>query len=168
MATTTNPMSNPVKPQQEGKSEFDKAREMAGNAAERARETAGNVADKARETASNVADRARDAAGNLVDKAKDTAADLGKKAESATHAVGSGMQSLAGTIRENLPREGVIGTASSTVARGLESSGRYLEKESLQGMAEDLTNVIRRNPIPAILIGIGLGFVLARATTSRS
>jgi len=78
------------------------------------------------------------------------------------------MQSLAGTLRENLPREGVLGTASSTVARGLETGGRYLERESFQGMADDLTSIIRRNPIPAILIGIGLGFVLARATTSRS
>jgi hypothetical protein len=34
-------------------------------------------------------------------------------------------------------------------------------------MAEDVTNLIRRNPIPALLIGIGAGFLLARAMTPR-
>ena len=29
-----------------------------------------------------------------------------------------------------------------------------------------MTNMIRRNPIPAVLIGIGIGFLLARATRS--
>jgi len=183
MATTTSPM----KPQHEIKSDkatdfTDKTKEMAGNVADKAREawdTAGNVADKARDTAANVAGKARDTAANVadkawdtagtvVDKAKETAADLGKRAESATHAVGSGMKSLAGTLRESLPHEGVIGAASSTVASGLETSGRYLEKESLQGIAEDVTNLVRRNPIPALLLAVGLGFILARATSSRS
>jgi hypothetical protein len=54
------------------------------------------------------------------------------------------------------------------VAGALESSGRYLEEQGLSGIGEDLTNLIRRNPLPAILLGIGLGFLLARATTSRS
>ena len=35
-------------------------------------------------------------------------------------------------------------------------------------MAEDLTDLIRRNPIPALLVGVGLGFLLARATTRNS
>jgi hypothetical protein len=33
-------------------------------------------------------------------------------------------------------------------------------------MADDLSGVIRRNPIPALLIGIGIGFLLARSTRS--
>jgi len=79
------------------------------------------------------------------------------------------MQSLASTMRENLPREGVLGNAASTVVGGLESTGRYLEREGLQGIGEDLTGLIRRNPVPAMLVGIGLGFLLARITTpSRS
>jgi hypothetical protein len=50
------------------------------------------------------------------------------------------------------------------VASALDSSGRYLEEQGLSGMAEDVTNLIRRNPIPAMLIGVGLGFLLARLT----
>ena len=36
----------------------------------------------------------------------------------------------------------------------------------LSGIGEDLTGMIRRNPVPALLIGIGLGFLIARATRS--
>jgi len=49
----------------------------------------------------------------------------------------------------------------------LESTGRYLQEEGLKGVAEDMTNLIRRNPLPAMFLGIGLGFILARAI-SRS
>jgi hypothetical protein len=35
-------------------------------------------------------------------------------------------------------------------------------------MADDLTNLVRNHPLPAILLGIGLGFMLARLTSSRS
>jgi hypothetical protein len=125
------------------------------------------VTDKAKELASNVADKARDVASNVADKAKDTASTLGQKAEDATQAVGSGMQSLAGTMRDKLPQSGPLGAASSTLASGLENTGRYLKEEGLSGVAEDLTNLIRRNPLPAMFLGIGLGFVLARAI-SRS
>lgn len=112
-----------------------------------------------------------DQLGGFVDRAKDAAAgmaqDIGGRATGAVQAVGSGMESLADSIRERAPREGVLGTASGEVARTLESGGRYLREEGLSGMMDDLTSVIRKNPLPAVLIGIGLGFLLAR-TTSRS
>jgi ElaB/YqjD/DUF883 family membrane-anchored ribosome-binding protein len=123
--------------------------------------------NKAKDVAGNVADKAKDIASNVAERAKDAASTVGQKAEDATHAVGSGMQSLAGTMRDKLPQGGVLGAASSTVASGLENTGKYLQAEGLKGIADDVTEVIRRNPLPAILIGIGLGFLLARAT-SRS
>jgi len=125
------------------------------------------LGDKAKEAASNIADKAKDVASNVAGRARDAASNVGQKAEDATHAVGSGIESLAGTIRENLPHSGVLGSASSKLASGLENTGRYLKEEGISGMAEDVTNMIRRNPLPAMLIGIGLGFMLARATLRR-
>ena len=49
-------------------------------------------------------------------------------------------------LRESLPHEGMMGTASSALADTLDRSGRYLEEEGLRGMADDLTNLIRRFP----------------------
>jgi len=117
--------------------------------------------------AKQAADKAKEIAGNVAEKAKDAASTLGQKAEDATHAVGSGMQSLAGTMRDKLPQSGPIGAATSTLASGLENTGRYLQEEGLKGVGEDMTNLIRRNPLPAMFLGIGLGFILARAL-SRS
>ena len=34
-----------------------------------------------------------------------------------------------------------------------------------RGVAEDLTNLVRRHPIPSVLIALGVGFCIARVTT---
>jgi ElaB/YqjD/DUF883 family membrane-anchored ribosome-binding protein len=114
----------------------------------------------------SLTDKAKDVASSAAQTARDVAHTAGQKAESAVEKVGSGMESLAGTIREHAPDSGMLGTASEKVARGLERGGRYLQEEGLSGMGEDLTNLIRRNPIPALLIGLGLGFLLGRALRS--
>lgn len=124
--------------------------------------------DQAKQTASNIGERARETAAAVADKAKQAASTAKEKADQAVSGTGSGMQSLAGQIRERGPQEGMLGSASSAVAGTLEQSGRYLEEQGLSGMAEDLTNTIRRNPIPAVLISIGIGYLLARMTTPRN
>ena len=104
----------------------------------------------------------RQSQGDLIDKAKSATTAAGQKADAAASAVGEGMTSLAHSIREKAPHEGMIGSASSRVASGLESGGRYLQKEGFHGMMDDLTQLIRSNPLPALLIGVGIGFLLAQ------
>jgi hypothetical protein len=137
---------------------------MANTAANTKRDE--GFAEKAKDAAGNVVDKAKQAASNVAEKAKDVASAVGDKADSAVSSVGSGMQSLGGTIRDKGPHGGVLGGAASGVANALETSGRYLEEQGLSGMAEDLTGLIRRHPIPAMLIGVGLGYLLARITRS--
>ena len=103
---------------------------------------------------------------SFTEKAKDVASAVGDKADTAVSSVGGGMQSLAGTIRDKGPSSGVLGGAASGVASALDTSGRYLEEQGLSGIADDMTHLIRRHPIPAVLIGIGLGYLLARVTRS--
>ena len=121
------------------------------------------VAEKASDVASKVGDRAQEMASSAMHKAKDVADKAEERTDRALGSMGSGMQSLAGTIRDKGPHEGMLGTASSHVAETLDSGGRYLEQQGIGGLAEDLTDVIRRNPIPAIFVGIACGFLLARA-----
>jgi len=89
-------------------------------------------------------------------------------ADTAASRAGEQVESLAGTVREYGPHGGMFGTATEGVARGLERGGQYLQEEGVTGLAGDLTDMIKRNPIPALLFGVGLGFVLARLTSSRS
>ena len=127
---------------------------------------AAGVAERAKDIAANVGQKAQDAASSLSQTAGDLASTAGERAREATSSVGSGMQGFAHTLRENLPREGMMGRASSAVADTLENSGRYLQEEGFSGMVDDLSKVIRRNPIPAVLVGLGLGFLLGRTLRS--
>jgi len=129
---------------------------------------AANAAEHAKNVANEAVNKAKDVGSSVVEKAGEAASYVGKKADDATSSVGSGMKNLAGTIREKMPEKGMLGAAGSAVADTLESGGRYLQQQGLSGIGDDLTNMIRRNPIPAVLLGIGVGFLLARATTSRS
>jgi len=99
---------------------------------------------------------------SMADKAKDAATFVGEQAECATSAVGSTMESLGQAIRSHQPAQGMLHNAGEAVASRLDSGSRYLEQHGLAGIGDDITEMIRRNPIPALLIGVGIGAVLAR------
>jgi hypothetical protein len=113
--------------------------------------------NKAEQAGTDALDKAKEAVGSAGEA-------VGQAADAGAAAVGSGMKSLAGTVRDQGPHEGMLGRATSTVAGGLEQGGRYLQQEGITGMAEDFTELIKRNPIPAVLVGIGIGFMLAQIT----
>jgi cell division septum initiation protein DivIVA len=144
----------------------DKAREAAGDLKDRAQETAQNLAERASDTASNVASRAGEMASNVANRAGEMASSAGRRADSAASSAGRGMESFADTVRDYGPSSGMLGSATSAVADTIEGAGDYLEQHGLSGVASDLTDMVRRNPIPALLLGIGLGFLIARATRS--
>lgn len=136
--------------------------------ADRAAEAASGIGQKARDAASAVVENAGNAATFVGGKASEAATFVGHKAQDATTAMGNRLESLGQTIREHVPHDGALGQASSAVANTLENTGRYLQHEGLEGIASDMTNLVRRNPIPAIFVALGVGFLLAKATSSRS
>jgi len=125
-----------------------------------------NITEQAKGVAENVKDKAKQAGEYIRDKAGQAGEFARDKADQAAGTAGKGMENLAGTIRDRGPREGFMGKATSTVADTLDRTGRYLEDQGFSGMAEDLTSMIRNHPLPALLLGVGLGFMLARLTTS--
>jgi ElaB/YqjD/DUF883 family membrane-anchored ribosome-binding protein len=160
-------MANPTTPSRPGTGSFaDKGREGVSSMTEQAKDVASSTAQRAGEAAWSATQKAKEMASSVGHTASDVASSVGQKAEDATSAVGGSMRSLAGSLRENLPHEGMVGSASSAVADTLDRGGRYLQEEGLRGVGEDLTNLIRRNPIPAVLIGIGVGFLIARSMRS--
>jgi len=118
--------------------------------------------DMAKDTANKAGSYVKDAASTVAQKAEDAASYVAHKAEDCTTSVGQNMKSLAGTIRSSAPHEGMLGNAGTAVANTLETYGRELEQHGLGGIADDITNTVRRHPVPAVMIGIGLGFLLAR------
>jgi uncharacterized protein YjbJ (UPF0337 family) len=57
----------------------------------------------------------------------------------------------------------VAGAAATTVADTAAGAGTYLQDRGVEGLSEDLTGLIRRYPVPALLIGLGIGYLLGRS-----
>jgi uncharacterized protein YjbJ (UPF0337 family) len=84
------------------------------------------------------------------------------KASGATTTVGEKMTSLAGAIREKAPAQGSLGSAATAVADQLDTAGSYLQTANWENMAKDLSDIIRRYPLQSLLVGFGIGYLLAR------
>ena len=61
--------------------------------------------------------------------------------------------------------QGAISTAATAVADGVGSASSYLQEKKFEEMATDLTAVIRGYPVQSLLVGVGLGYILARLTS---
>jgi len=146
------------------------AKEQAGQALDKGREAAAHAGESLSSAASAVGqaigNKASDAAHAVGQKASDAAHAVGHRAEDATAAVGHGMQTAADKVREYTPDSGMMGKASDRVADALEGAGKYVEDKNLSGMMDDMTSLIRRNPIPALLVGLGVGFLIGRVLSS--
>lgn len=129
---------------------------------QQAKDVAAAVAQQTRSVVSSAADKGQEA----VDSAKHSLATMQDRAQEAIAGVPGQIKQLAGQIRERAPHEGTIGTAAQSVAHTLESGATYLEEHDVRAMAKDLAGVIRNNPIPAVLAGIGIGFLLGRTLRS--
>lgn len=123
-------------------------------------------ADKAKDVAHNALDATRDAASHVGQTVSNTASNVGKKAEEWTAAAGNRVESLADTVRDRGPHSGMLGRANEAVADTMERTGEYLQDKNLSGMMGDMTELIKRNPIPALLVGLGVGYLLGRSMRS--
>ena len=124
------------------------------------------AANKAREAAASVGELASQTACAVGSMASHAACDVGKKADDLTASAGIGIQELGDRLSKNTPQTGVLGSASQAVARSVKDSGEYLEGAKLSGMTEDFAQLIRKNPLPAVFIALGLGWFVARKLRS--
>jgi ElaB/YqjD/DUF883 family membrane-anchored ribosome-binding protein len=136
---------------------------MAGEAKERAREAASGATQKAQD----LMHKAQETASNVAQKAQDAASTAQQRTDEALSNVGEKMSSLAGTLRQSAPQGGSLGTAASAVADRLEAGGSYLQEHGLEDMAGEMATLVRRYPMQAVLVGLGVGFLLGQAFSSR-
>jgi len=152
-------MSNVANPARPGSNENRENQNRGSSQNAGVKEAATGVMDMAKDAASYVGEQAKSA----MHSAQDAVSSAGKRAEDATHAAGAGIKSLGSSVREYAPDRNYMKDATNAVADTIENTGKYLEEEGLSGIAEDLTSLIKKNPIPALFIGVGVGFLLARA-----
>lgn len=131
-------------------------------------ESAGGIATAVKDKAKDIAAEAGDMASQARDKAQDWASTAGQKVDHAREAVGGGLESFANQIREKAPHEGMIGSSAESVADSVRAAGEFIREHDLADMGKEMTNLVRRYPVQSLLIGIGIGFLLARSTRSSS
>jgi uncharacterized protein YjbJ (UPF0337 family) len=105
-----------------------------------------------------------EAGAGMTAKVQELGAAAVSTASEAATAVGEQMGSLAGVIRDHAAQEGAMATAATAVAGGLESASTYLKEKDYENLATDLTALVRRYPVQALLVGVSLGYLLARGT----
>lgn len=98
--------------------------------------------------------------------ARDVARSAVDKADSATSSAGESISNFGESVRDRGPKEGYLGAATRTVASGIESTGDYLANKGISGMGEDMVSVLRSYPIATLLVGVGIGFLLAKSMRS--
>jgi len=119
--------------------------------------------DQAQGTINTVKDKAQDIASDVKDKAQDIGNQVAGKADAATTTVGEKFTDVAQTIRQNAPNSGPLAGAADSAAETLQRAGTYLQQQDLTDMRSDLENLIRRHPVESLLVGFGLGYLLARS-----
>jgi hypothetical protein len=143
----------------------DKARDVGSDVGQKVGDVAAKGVQKAQDFAANVTQKAQDAATNFGSTASEYASTAKEKTDDAISTVGDKLTSLAGTLRESVPQEGYLGTASRAVADNLQAGGRYLQEHGVGDMTDDLAALVRRYPIQSLLVGFGVGFLLSKATS---
>lgn len=115
-----------------------------------------------KETVASVSQKAGEMYGDAKAKAQEYGSAAAEKVSGAGTAMGNKMSSMAGSLRESAPSQGVIGSAAQSVAGGLDAAGSYLQEKDFDHMAQDVTNLIRRYPVQSLLIGVGIGYLFSR------
>lgn len=140
---------------------YGQTREQAQQEVERHMQ---EYADTRSERSGNGPRVASEAGVGMMAKAQEFGAAAVSTANEAATAVGEQLGSLAGVIRDHIPPDGAIATAATTVAEGVESASTYLKETDYENLATDLTALVRNYPVQALLVGVGLGYLLARGT----
>jgi len=149
-----------------GNQPMEKAREAGHQAYDKAKGAAASVGEAAGHAASAVGQTVGQAASTVGQTVSNAASAAGQKADDWTAEAGSSLRQFGETIRQKAPQEGALGNASQAVANTVTNTGKYIEEAGLSGMMDDLTEVIRRNPVPSVLVGIGVGVLIGRLLRS--
>jgi hypothetical protein len=142
---------------------FGSLKDKVEETAQSMREGASEAKHRAQEAGQSALHNLQEGAQAVMHRAGEAATDFSHRAGEAVSSVGDRMSSLGGTLRERGPQGGVLGSTSSAVASGLETGGHYLKEQGLEGMFADVQSLIRRFPVGALCVGVGVGFLFARA-----
>jgi hypothetical protein len=114
-----------------------------------------------------LATRAHDAVDTMHDQAQRMARDAEATLEGASATLSEGLTTAAGRLRAGVPGDDLVGSAVGSVADRLEAAATFLRDHDLRSIVADAGGLVRRRPIQASILGLGLGYLLGRGLSSR-
>jgi hypothetical protein len=116
-------------------------------------------------------ERARQEVDRRLQEYGERAAGVAATVTSAAQDVASSVVETAGTVATKAQE--MAGTAATAVTDTVAGAGTYLREKGVQTLPDDLAGLIRRHPVSALLIGLGIGWLLSRtlgkaSTTERA
>ena len=93
---------------------------------------------------------------------------IGETVYAAAHGIAARLTETAGAVGATVQETGA--TAARAVADTAKGAGGSLQATGMDRITGDVTGLIRRYPVPAILIGLGIGLLVGRslAKTTRT
>ena len=127
-----------------------------------------SAVDQARTAGTPVTQTAGQALHTAQAKVGQVAGQAATTANQGMDAAAGGLNSLAGTIRDrsqSMSGQGPSGTAQQAAAAAadkLETAAQYLRQTDPEQLVTELEALVRRRPVEAVLVAVGLGFLLSR------
>jgi hypothetical protein len=110
-------------------------------------------------------ERAQQEVDRRLQEYTDKSAGVAATASSAAQDVAARVTETGGTAATKAQE--LAGSAVTAVTDTVAAVGAHVQEKGLQGLSGDLTDLIRRYPVPALLIGLGIGYVLGRSVGPR-
>jgi ElaB/YqjD/DUF883 family membrane-anchored ribosome-binding protein len=108
----------------------------------------------------------RQGAGHMVEDVKDRASQFGarvsERASEAVSSISARVGDAADAIRENTPAS--VAPYADRAADTVKRAASYLAEGDFKAYADDLSELVRRHPMPAMLTGVAVGILLARGS----
>lgn len=154
--TTTEKSIQPGMRDASGRDQGIPGEREAGKGFEHVKDVASNMAHGVSSAASYVREKAEDAMPREGEISKGF-----EHVKSAVKGVAHNVSDAASYVRHKAD------DVTTTVGGVMEDTGHYLRDDGISHMAADLTNFVRRNPIPALLAGMAVGFFVSQITHRR-
>jgi hypothetical protein len=112
--------------------------------------------------ASDLKKKVQDTVSSLTSQASTVASTAASKVSETASRVGEKVSTMAGSLRDKVT-EGPLGDAAGAVAQQWQAGRDYLREHDVADLGREVTHLVRRHPLPAMLAAFGLGVLLGRA-----
>ena len=114
----------------------------------------------------NFSDRGFDAVDQAKSKITEFGAAAADKIDQNRGAAASGLEGAAETLHQkadHLPGGEKVSGLAHSAADKMSATADYVRMNDLSDMMEDVEQMVKKNPVPALAVAVGLGFLVARA-----